>query len=258
MVFWVFGCDAQTKQLRDPLYLEVDNEAAARDLAAQAGMEVEFVNRAFQPSPNPGEAGPKATLTASDSSTPTPERNGAGSGSQRKSQGRTTDSLCDPEPVEPLDPRGPDSHEPQQQKPAAPRDPPRDSAPPAPASTGEAFEEMLLAALGEQQDAQGGSGEPKLGPAWTGCAAIRPEVGGTPQRLGSLASGDHPRAFRAGWPVLGLVSPASPGRLHAASAHAGRPVLGRLGLVSRLPRGGVYPPAYRGPGPAWQRENAPG
>ncbi len=192
MVFWVFGCDAQTKQLRDPLYLEVDNEAAARDLAAQAGMEVEFVNRAFQPSPNPGEAGPKATLTASDSSTPTPERNGAGSGSQRKSQGRTTDSLCDPEPVEPLDPRGPDSHEPQQQKPAAPRDPPRDSAPPAPASTGEAFEEMLLAALGEQQDARKAEAESQN---W---------VPPGPDALPSAQKSAEPRKGWVRWP-LGII-----------------------------------------------------
>jgi hypothetical protein len=51
MAFWVFGRDATTKQPRDPLYSEAETEDAARTLAVEAGMEVEFIDPAFQSLP---------------------------------------------------------------------------------------------------------------------------------------------------------------------------------------------------------------
>lgn len=49
MPYWVYGLDAATRQSRDPLFIETDNEADARAQAAEAGMVVEEVE--FTPRP---------------------------------------------------------------------------------------------------------------------------------------------------------------------------------------------------------------
>ena len=49
MPFWIYGRDARTGEPRDPLFVEVDDEAEARTLAEEAGLavaEVEGVDRA--------------------------------------------------------------------------------------------------------------------------------------------------------------------------------------------------------------------
>jgi hypothetical protein len=43
MRFWVYGLDATTKSLRDPLFIEANDEATARTQACELGMQVEEV-----------------------------------------------------------------------------------------------------------------------------------------------------------------------------------------------------------------------
>jgi hypothetical protein len=51
MPFWVYGRDATTGQPREPLFIEVESEADARQQAADAGMTVEEVESVRPPEP---------------------------------------------------------------------------------------------------------------------------------------------------------------------------------------------------------------
>ncbi len=51
MPFWIYGRDAATGGARDPLFIETENEEDARRQAAEAGLEVDEVERVHPSAP---------------------------------------------------------------------------------------------------------------------------------------------------------------------------------------------------------------
>jgi hypothetical protein len=67
MRYWVYGLDAISHEPREPLFIEADNEEAARQQAAETGMAVEEVE-AVQPRAEPSRPPPQQSYPTPGSS----------------------------------------------------------------------------------------------------------------------------------------------------------------------------------------------